>query len=70
MRTMLSGLIKKAQGRRENIMARRSRGQSVIEYAVLLTVLCAVFVTMIVYLKNAVRAKFLVTQDRINEATR
>jgi hypothetical protein len=46
------------------------RGQSVLEYAILISVLCAVFITMFVYTKNAVRARLLVTQDRLNEADR
>lgn len=47
---------------------RGRRGQSVLEYAILLAVLCTVFVTMFAYMKNAVRAKLYVTQQRLNEA--
>jgi Flp pilus assembly pilin Flp len=51
-------------------MMRAKSGQSVLEYALLLSVLCAVFLTMFVYLKNAVWSRAYVTQQRINEATR
>ena len=44
------------------------RGQSVMEYALLISVICAVFLTMFVYSKNAVRARLLIVQDRLNEA--
>lgn len=44
------------------------RGQSILEYAILISVICAVFMTMFVYTKNAVRARLLITQDRLNEA--
>ena len=47
---------------------RFKKGQTVLEYAVLLSVLCLVFITMIIYMKNAVRSKFLTVQDRLNEA--
>lgn len=46
----------------------KSKGQSVIEYAILLSVLCLVFLTMIVYMRNAVQSKLLTVQDRLNEA--
>ncbi len=46
---------------------RHNRGQSVLEYALLVSVLCAVFLTMFFYMKNAVRARLLITQDRLNE---
>jgi len=46
---------------------RQRRGQSVLEYALLVSVLCAVFLTMFFYMKNAVRARLLITQDRLNE---
>ncbi len=46
---------------------KNSRGQSVLEYALLLSVLCAVFLTMFFYMKNAVRARLLIVQDRLNE---
>jgi len=42
-------------------------GQSVLEYALLVSVLAAVFLTMFFYMKNAVRARLLITQDRLNE---
>jgi uncharacterized membrane protein required for colicin V production len=44
------------------------RGQSVLEYALLISVICAVFLAMFVYSKNAVRARLLIVQDRLNEA--
>ncbi|WP_164908782.1 hypothetical protein [Candidatus Velamenicoccus archaeovorus] len=47
---------------------RKHCGQSVLEYAILISVICAVFATMFVYTKNAVRARLLITQDRLNEA--
>jgi hypothetical protein len=43
-------------------------GQAVLEYGVLLMVLCLVFVTMSVYAKNGVRSKLYVVQERLNEA--
>ncbi|MFH1691013.1 MAG: hypothetical protein ABIC68_00365 [Candidatus Omnitrophota bacterium] len=47
---------------------RKKNGQSVIEYAVLLSALCLVFLTMLVYMKNSVNARFRVVQDRVNTA--
>jgi Flp pilus assembly pilin Flp len=41
-----------------------------LEYALLVSVLCAVFVTMFMYLKNAVTSRIYVTQERVNEAVR
>ena len=46
---------------------RRRRGQSILEYALMVSVLAAVFLTMFFYMKNAVRARLLITQDRLNE---
>lgn len=46
------------------------RGQSILEYAILISAICAVFLTMFVYSKNAVRARLLIAQDRLNEADR
>jgi|GEM_PF-986245 len=43
------------------------RGQSVLEYALMVSVLAAVFLTMFFYAKNAVRARLLIIQDRLNE---
>ena len=48
----------------------RTTGQSVLEYALLMAALCAAFVTMFLYMKNAVRASLLITQDRMNEVRR
>ena len=45
-------------------------GQSVLEYAILLTALCVVFLTMSVYMQRSVQAKLLSVQDRVNEAVR
>ncbi len=44
------------------------QGQSVLEYAVLLSVLGLVFATMFVYMRNSVRSKVYVVQKRLNEA--
>lgn len=44
------------------------RGQSVIEYAILLSALCLVFLTMLVYLKGSVNSRLRITQDRVNTA--
>lgn len=51
-------------------LKRSKTGQSVLEYSILASVLCLVFVTMSVYMKNGVRAKLFVVQKRINEGTR
>jgi len=48
----------------------RDRGQSIVEYAVLLSALCLVFLTMSAYMKRSVQAKLIVVQDRVNEAVR
>ncbi len=45
-------------------------GQSILEYAILLTALCVVFITMSAYMNRSVQAKLLSVQDRINEAVR
>ncbi len=55
------------QRRGQSVLNRQRRGQSVLEYALLVSVLCAVFLTMFFYMKNAVRARLLITQDRLNE---
>lgn len=47
---------------------KKEKGQSVIEYAILLSVLCLVFLTMLVYMKNSVNARFRIAQDRVNTA--
>ncbi len=47
---------------------KRRRAQTVLEYSILLAVLCAVFVTMFAYMRNSVRAKLYQTQERLNEA--
>ena len=39
-----------------------------LEYAILLSVLCAVFLTMFAYMRRAVQSKLLIVQDRVNEA--
>ncbi len=43
-------------------------GQSVLEYALLLSVLCAVFVMMFVYVRSSINARLYVVQERVNEA--
>lgn len=48
----------------------RAAGQSVLEYALLVAALCAAFLAMFLYMKNAVRARLLITQDRLNEVRR
>jgi hypothetical protein len=45
-------------------------GQSVLEYAVLLFILCSVFVVMFAYMKRAVNARFFVVQQRVNDAVK
>ncbi len=45
-------------------------GQSVLEYAILISALCAVYITMSAYMHHAVNAKLLSVQDRVNEAVR
>lgn len=47
---------------------RGRKGQSVLEYAVLLSVLCLVFLTMMYYMKNSINSRLRVVQDRTNEA--
>lgn len=44
------------------------KGQSILEYAVLISILCAVFLVMFTYSKNAMRARLLVVQDTLNQA--
>jgi hypothetical protein len=45
-------------------------GQSILEYAVLLSVLCVVFLTMFAYMHRAVQSKIMTVQNRVNEAVR
>jgi len=47
---------------------RKNQGQSILEYAILISALCAVFLTMSVYVRRAVQAKLIVVQNRANEA--
>lgn len=49
---------------------RGKKGQSVLEYAVLLSVLCLVFLSMMYYMKNSINSRLRVVQDRTNEAVR
>ncbi len=51
-------------------IARIKRGQSILEYAILLSVLCAVFITMFAYMRRSVQSKLLIVQERVNEAVR
>jgi hypothetical protein len=48
----------------------RRAGQSALEFALLMAALCAAFLTMFLYMRNAVRARLLITQDRLNEVRR
>jgi hypothetical protein len=52
------------------IFNRKTSGQSVIEYVILLSVIVAVFLTMSLYMRRAVNAKLLIVENRINEAVR
>ena len=60
-------LLKQWLRTRDRKMKKRS-GQSVLEYAILLSALCAVLITMFTYMHHAVNAKLLSVQDRVNEA--
>lgn len=46
------------------------KGQAVIEYAVLLTALCLVFLSMFVYMQRSANAKLFSIQNQINAAVR
>ncbi len=46
------------------------KGQSILEYAILLTALSIVFLTMSAYMHRAVQAKLVVIQNRVNDAVR
>lgn len=48
----------------------RSSAQSVLEYAILLFVLCTVFIVMFSYMRRSIQAKFFVVQERVNDAAR
>lgn len=52
----------------QSMNKRGRKGQSVLEYAVLLSVLCIVFLTMMYYMKNSINSRLRVVQDRTNEA--
>lgn len=43
------------------------RAQSVIEYALLITVVAAAFMAMHVYMRRSVNAQFKVIEDKINQ---
>lgn len=47
-----------------------TKGQSVLEYALLLSALCLVFLTMSSYVKRSVQARLIIVQNRVNEAVR
>lgn len=46
---------------------KKNRAQSIIEYAVLLTVVSAAFIAMYVYLQRTVQARFKQIESEINE---
>ena len=52
------------------IAIRNKAGQSIMEYAILVSVLCAVFLTMAGYMRKSVQAKLIIVQNRVNEAVR
>lgn len=47
---------------------RSRRGQSLIEYAVLLSVLCLVFLSMSAYMRRSVQSKLFIVENKVNEA--
>ena len=51
-------------------MIRKNKGQSILEYAILASVLCVVLLTMGVYMRRSVQAKLVVIQNRVNDAVR
>jgi hypothetical protein len=63
-------MIGKGIAMRKVFYTNTKTGQSVLEYAILLSVLCMVFLTMFAYMHRAVQAKLVVVQDRVNEAVR
>ena len=48
----------------------KKKGQSVLEYAVLLLAVCIVFISMFVYMQRSVKAKLYNVQTQINQAVR
>lgn len=44
----------------------KKRGQSTIEYALLITIVAAAFLSMHLYVQRAVQANFKLVQDQIN----
>ncbi|MBI5873193.1 MAG: hypothetical protein HZB36_03515 [Candidatus Omnitrophica bacterium] len=46
------------------------RAQSILEYAILISVICLVLLTMSAYMRRSVQAKLTTIQDRANEAVR
>ena len=44
--------------------------QTAVEYALLVAAVCAVFVSMFVYVRRSVNAKLLIVQDQLNNAVR
>lgn len=46
------------------------KAQSVLEYAVLISAVCLVLLTMSAYMKRSVQAKLVTIQERANEAVR
>jgi uncharacterized protein (UPF0333 family) len=53
-----------------NAKSLNKKGQAVIEYAVLLTALCLVFLSMFVYMQRSANAKLFSVQNQINAAMR
>ena len=46
----------------------KKSGQSTLEYAILLIVLCVVFIAMNKYVTGAVRSRLVVIQNQVNNA--
>lgn len=57
-------------GRGSNKMFINRRAQSILEYAILISVVCLVLLTMAAYMRRSVQAKLITIQDRANEAVR
>lgn len=50
------------------IKINNSFGQSLLEYSILITILCVVFLTMNKYVTRAVRSRLVVLQNQVNNA--
>jgi len=53
-----------------DLKTKKMKGQSCIEYAVLLTALCLVFLTMFLYMQRSANAKLFIIQNQLNLAVR